>query len=143
MGKNIRSYGYRSIIDAPTEYVQSDEMTAIFREADRLDDQMMAPAIALYMEGKDVLHCPSYAAEEQRQFRSLCRRSQRIFVVGARSVGDPHLWDPIASSRAELYYFNPSKTDCDQFAADMDKRGRSYQIHRDTFEGLLQHLGHG
>jgi hypothetical protein len=66
----------------------------------------LAPAIAMYAEGKAVKVCPNYVDAQQAQWKIVTTSASRIFVVGVRvHIADAHIWGLLAKSKAPVTYF--------------------------------------
>lgn len=71
----------------------------------RLDDSL-APAMAMYAKGKPLKVCPQYVVDQQTQWSATARQASNVFITGVRvHPSDNHLWDTLASTRANLTYF--------------------------------------
>lgn len=71
----------------------------------------LAPAISLYSHGKQVLYAPKTIGVIQSRFVEELTRADRVFVVGlGPALHDEHIWGPLSSTSATIYYVNPSST---------------------------------
>ena len=101
---------------------------------DRSDS--IAPAIAVYCEGKKVLHCGRFVQEQQRQWEIEISKASQIFVIGLKILEhDDHIWGTIAKSKAWLGYVG---LEPEEFQNWFKKVGRkkSYIV-ADTFENSI------
>jgi hypothetical protein len=72
-------------------------------------DDSLAPAIAMYAEGKAVKVSPDYVDDQQSQWKAAAMSAKRIFVVGVRvHAADDHIWGTLAKTRASVTYFGRS-----------------------------------
>ena len=71
-----------------------------------LREDSVAPAIAMYAEGKAVKISPDYVEAQQKQWAEIANYAKRIFVVGVRvHQVDQHIWGTLGKSKADLFYF--------------------------------------
>ena len=69
-------------------------------------EDSLAPAIAMYAEGKAVKISPDYVERQQELWKAAVRTASRIFVVGVRvHNADAHVWGELAKARAPVTYF--------------------------------------
>jgi len=88
------------IVEAPVRIASPREVLEFCQRED-----FLAPAIALYAEGKAVLHCSKFVQRQQKAWQDEARNANRIFVIGLRvNPKDSHIWGPLASSRAPFSY---------------------------------------
>jgi len=90
----------------------------------RVEDSI-APAIAIYAEGKAVKICPDYVERQQALWKAAVGSASRIFVVGVRvHNADVHVWGELAIARAPVTYFGLEwdKQPYEQWIADNRKR---------------------
>jgi len=108
------------------------------RDIDRFlcGDTGLAPAMALYSEGKEVLFCPDFVTRQQRCFAQLASCVRNIFVVGLRvNERDAHIWSTLAASPASLWYVSPEQ-DLFRDWAYRNSRPRATCLARTFEEGL-------
>lgn len=120
-----------AVLDAPVRPVSRED-------AKRFCDSSssMAPAIAVYSEGKQVLHCAKFVKEQQRQWRVEVEKASKIFIIGLRVVEhDEHIWGVIAQSKAWLGYVGLEACEFKRWAGKVGRKN-SY-ILADTFEKSL------
>jgi hypothetical protein len=88
-------------IDAPI--IPLDREATLLRC--RTEDSI-APAVAVYAEGKSIRVGPAFVAQHQRQWAAAVRAARAVFVIGVRvHLVDHHIWGPLATSRAPVTYF--------------------------------------
>ncbi|MDO6406248.1 hypothetical protein [Pantoea phytobeneficialis] len=88
-------------IDTLAEPVSQEESKrrAIFENS-------VAPAIAMYAEGKAIKVCPRYIQKQQQMWNETLTSTSKIFIIGVRvHQADVHIWKMIADSKAEVHYF--------------------------------------
>jgi hypothetical protein len=91
----------RADIQAPVRSMSQDE--TLRRCA--LEDSV-APAIAMYAQGKAVKICPDYVERQQALWRESILRAKKVFVTGVRlNRSDVHIWEVLAECRAAVTYF--------------------------------------
>lgn len=89
------------------------DVEAPVRPLNRLDtinkcllEDSLAPAIALYTEGKAVKVSPSYVNDQLRQWEHAIASASQIFLIGVRvHLADKHIWERFGKSQAEVFYF--------------------------------------
>lgn len=81
-----------------------------------LTQDSLAPAIAMYAEGKKKKVCPAYVDEQQRQWTSAVLGARKVCIIGTRIYSfDNHVWGTLAASRADIYYYGVSENDRTEF----------------------------
>ena len=71
-----------------------------------INEDSLAPAIAMYAEGKAVKISPDYVENQQAQWQSAVAAAKRVCVVGVRvHAADAHVWGTLAKSKAWVTYF--------------------------------------
>lgn len=69
-------------------------------------EDSVAPAIAMYAEGKPVKISPDYVENQQRMWAQAVAAAARICITGARiHPPDVHIWAPISATRGDVFYF--------------------------------------
>lgn len=69
-------------------------------------EDSVAPAIAMYVEGKAVKISPDYVEDQQRMWANAVAAASRVCIVGARvNQADTHIWKPLSNASTDLYYF--------------------------------------
>lgn len=88
-------------------------------------EDSVAPAIAMYAEGKAVKISPDYVERQQALWKTAVGSVSRIFVVGVRvHNADVHVWGELARTRAPVTYFGREwdKQPYEQWISDNRKR---------------------
>jgi hypothetical protein len=99
-------------VEASVRCLNQDE--TVYRCA---NDDALAPAIAMYADGKSVRVCPSFVANQQAQWKDAAAAAKNVFVVGVRlHAVDAHIWDALAKTRASVTYFGLANDKADFFA---------------------------
>lgn len=111
--RNCEIYGGKSAdIDALPELVSQQE--SIRRS---VFENSLAPAIAMYAEGKEIMVCPRYIQKQQQMWNETLKSTSKIFIIGVKvHQADLHIWKNIAESKAEVHYFG-RKSDKNGFDA--------------------------
>lgn len=88
-------------IVAPVELLnQEDTLNRL-----RLEDSV-APAIAMYAEGKAVKVSPNYVTNQLEMWNASINSSSKIFIIGVKvHPADEHIWQKIGESKADVFYF--------------------------------------
>ena len=96
-------------------------------------DDSLAPAIAMYAEGKPVRVCPDYVAAQQAQWAELATDAKRIFVSGVRvHSSDTHIWGTLARSDASVFYYGLGADRIEFFKwKNQSKKSKAYYIEAD------------
>lgn len=101
IGFDLSQAANAAILDAPIRVAQSTQEILDFCA----NEDSIAPALAMYHPTKRVLYCRSFVQRQQDAFLSSIRSASRIYVVGLRvHTIDEHIWQPLASSSAPLFY---------------------------------------
>jgi len=98
-----------------------------------INEDSVAPAIAMYAEGKAVKVSPDYVEAQQEQWTNIANHAKRIFIVGVRvHQVDTHIWDTLGKSKSDLFYFGykSSERDFMQWKGAYQKRN-AYFIEAD------------
>ena len=96
------------------QIAQPEEVIQFCRREDSL-----APVIALYAAGKQILYCPDLVQQQQQDWRRVVAEATRVYIVGvAVNVNDDHIWSPLAQTRATLFYVGPDPTAFHHWAAE-------------------------
>ncbi len=89
----------------------------------------LAPAMALYAEGKRVPHSPDLIAEQQSIYRAHCRNAERVYLIGLRCIpADSHIWQPLIDSPARLVFANPTVDHGEEFCTWANSAGISERV---------------
>lgn len=102
-------------------------------------EDAIAPALAMYSPAKQVLYCRSFIHAQQQAWLSALKQVSRIYVIGLRvHTVDQHIWKPLASAKASLYYVGREP---EVFAtwANANKRRRAYVLAH-TFADAIHHI---
>lgn len=127
----------RADIQAPIKPLSQEE--TLYRCS--VEDSV-APAIAMYAEGKAVNVSPDYVERQQELWKAMVHRANRIFVVGVRvHNADVHVWGELARTRAAVTYFGreSDRLAYEQWTADNGKRN-AYFIEA-TFDECIAFIG--
>jgi hypothetical protein len=74
-----------------------------------LTEDSIAPSIAMYAEGKSVRVSPGYVLHQQEMWENSLNSTSKVFIVGVRvHLADKHIWDKLASCKAQIHYFGLS-----------------------------------
>ena len=69
-------------------------------------EDSLAPAIAMFAEGKAVRISPDYVQNQYEMWKEQVNKSSNIFVVGVRVHEiDKHIWSILGNSKAKVTYF--------------------------------------
>lgn len=103
--------------DGPIRIAQPYEVVKFCNEEDSL-----APAIAMYAIGKELMFCSSFVLEQQKQWQESVNKAKRIFVIGLRvNAEDKHIWHTLASSKGQLLYVG-EKEDFDRWKKENSRK---------------------
>jgi hypothetical protein len=98
----------------------------------------IAPAMAMYTMGKEMLFCPEQLQEHQRAWREAAEMASANIVIGLKvEEADNHIWDPLARSNGPLYYVG-LRADIDSWT----QHHRKFDVHwiSETFEGAMPEI---
>jgi hypothetical protein len=85
-------------------------------------DDSFAPAIAIYAEGKKIKVSPDFINDQQKQWVEIVRNARRVCIIGTRIYPpDAHIWDTLAASKADIYYYGAVESDRIEFEEWKDK----------------------
>jgi hypothetical protein len=107
-----------TVIDAGVKVVQVSEVAEFCNKEDSI-----APAIAMYAKGKAVKFCPKFILQQQKLWQESVLKVKRIFVIGLRvNPEDAHIWENLASSKAQLLYVGFEKEDFENWTKKNGRR---------------------
>lgn len=105
--RNVEFVGYsaaKSLVD--TRQIDVVDPVGVEEFCDR--ENSIAPVMALYARGKQVLFGSSVAQGLQDQYADAVRRAARVYVIGvAVNEHDGHVWGPLAASQGKLFCVDP------------------------------------
>lgn len=96
-------------------------------------EDSVAPAIAMYAEGKPVKISPDYVEAQQKMWADSVGRASRICIAGARiHLPDTHIWTPLTACSADLFYFG-LESDREAFErwGEVSKKKNAYFVEAD------------
>lgn len=127
----------RADVQAPIKPLNQEE--ALYRC--RVEDSL-APAIAMYAEGKAVKISPDYVERQQELWTVSAGTASRIFVVGVRvHNADAHIWGELAKTRAPVTYFG-RKWDREAYKKwSFDSQKKNAYFVESTFEECIAFIG--
>lgn len=108
---NIKFFGNKNDVEAPV--VALDRMQTIVRCQ---KDSSFAPSMAMFAVGKAVRMCPSWVATQHSFWLESLKRATTVFIVGVRvHPVDEHIWNALATCRADVVYFGVTDNDLVEF----------------------------
>ena len=92
------------------------------------------PAMSLYAPGKRTPVAPGWVDRTRQEWRAVAQSVSAVAVIGVRPIwDDEHIWDPVAASRADLWYIG----DADSHRKLEERAGRRVMHVARTFgEGI-------
>ena len=102
-------------------------------------EDSIAPAIAMYAEGKPVKISPDYVEAQQMMWADSVGRASKICIVGARiHLPDKQIWEPLVTCSANLFYFG-LESDREDFERlkEVSKKKNAYFVAAD-FSSAVQ-----
>ncbi len=121
-------------VAGPVRVAQPEEVIRFCRTEDSL-----APVMALYASGKQILYSPAFVQQQQRDWDRVVAEATEVYVVGvAVNVSDGHIWNPLAQTTARLFYVDPEPAAFHKWAST-NRNGASSRI-ASTFEEFLSVL---
>lgn len=103
--ENVRFANNTANLEAPVRPASLEETKVFFKK-----EKSLAPAIALYAKGKQVLFCPSFVEKVQRDWREEVLGASRVFIIGVHpNPEDSHIWGPLKKTKASLWYVGPEE----------------------------------
>lgn len=102
----VASNGRAAIFDGQIDIVNNLEKILSYCKS----DTSLSPAVAMYHPQKTVLHCPSFVANQQKDFNTEIFRSSKIFIIGLKiNPDDKHIWSEIEKTKADVYIVDKDK----------------------------------
>ncbi|HHK8951685.1 SIR2 family protein [Escherichia coli] len=99
----------------------------------------LSPAVAMYHPNKTVLHCPSFIANQQKDFQTEISKSSKIFIIGLKiNPDDKHIWSEIENTKADVYIVDRDKEATASWISRIHKKN-IYHI-ADTFDGSVMRI---
>lgn len=107
----------------------------------RVEDSV-APAIAMYAEGKAVKISPDYVERQQALWTTTTHNASRIYVVGVRvHHADIHIWGQLAKTRAPVTYFGRKWDRAPYEQWGKDNRKQNVYFIEATFDECIAFIG--
>jgi hypothetical protein len=106
-------------------------------------EDSLAPAIAMYAEGKTVKISPDYVEQQQALWKTAVSDANKVFVVGVRvHNADAHIWGELAKTKASITYFGrcPDREAYEEWKTGYGKK-HAYFIEA-TFQESIGIIGH-
>src|SRR5690348_7701334 len=106
--RGVTFSGARANVEGPVRVARSVAEVIAFCDS----QDSLAPAIALYAPGKDVLFSPSFVLAQQEAWVKAVSEATLIYTVGLRVLpSDAHIWGVLGSTTAEIRYagFEPKE----------------------------------
>ncbi len=103
-----------------------------------ITEDSVAPAIAMYAEGKPVKISPDYVEEQQRMWGEAVTAASKVCVAGARiHPSDSHIWTPLSMTKADVFYFG-LEADRESFGLwkDASKKRNAYFVESDFLSAV-------
>ncbi len=117
-------------VDVEAPVVSLNQSETIYR-CER--EKGLAPAIAIYAEGKPVKVSPSIVEQQLKEWQQAVSEADKLIVIGVR-VHDPdrHIWAPLSLAESPLWYMG-LESDRDEFSAwkEKIKKTNAYFIEAD------------
>jgi hypothetical protein len=99
--------------------------------------QVVPPALALFMRGKETTFAPGAARHLRRYYADEVANAEHIFVIGvAVRADDDHIWRPLAAAKAKLSYVGPPPYDAFDAWKDQTLRRNAFAV-AETFHDSL------
>ncbi|HAM8871322.1 TPA: hypothetical protein IDX45_000598 [Escherichia coli] len=93
----------------------------------------------MYHPNKTVLHCPSFIANQQKDFQTEISKSSKIFIIGLKiNPDDKHIWSEIENTKADVYIVDRDKEATASWISRIHKKN-IYHI-ADTFDGSVMRI---
>ncbi|MGH7520576.1 MAG: hypothetical protein ACREMI_04815 [Gemmatimonadales bacterium] len=124
-----------SILDGPVKAVDA---RGVLEFCSR--ENVVAPVLALYVKGKQVLFGRSFTEAAMGRWRDIVSTTARVFVVGVHpNPDDDHIWGTLARSGCRLFYVGPDRDSFLRWASN-ERRGRVHYF-AESFETAIPLLG--
>lgn len=99
-------------------------------------DKALYPVMSLYRPDKNTQISPSVIHRFQKLYRKAVSEANTIGIIGAGvHPQDDHIWDPLSSSDATLYYIG-GESDFDDWQAEHRDAGVNQYISREFGDGV-------
>jgi hypothetical protein len=127
------------ILEAPMRIARSS--AEILRWCEHEDS--IAPALALYARSKSVLYCPMFIEKQRSDWLTAVARATAVYVIGVRvHTSDHHVWDPLATTRAPIYYVGRQRDAFIDWASRRRVAKRKSYVLAESFEAALPLIAH-
>lgn len=121
-----------AILDAPIKVATSTREILDFCHS----ESSVGPALAMYHPSKRVLYCRSFVQHQQAIFLESACAASRIYIIGLRvHTIDEHIWQPLASSQARLFYIGREPEEFQAWARQSNRKS-AYAIGTSFSEAL-------
>ena len=102
-------------------------------------EDSVAPAIAMFAEGKEVRISPDYVQNQYEMWKQQVSQSSNIFVIGVRVHEiDKHIWNILGNTKAKVTYFgfDNDRAEFDQWKINHNKKNAYF--YNSDFENSVQ-----
>lgn len=118
IGFDLSNSPQAGVLEAPVRVAHPREVLEFCRTEDSI-----APSIALYAQGKQVLYCGRFVREIQEAWRGQVAKAHRIFVIGVRpNRADTHVWGALAKKGAPIWYVGPDRDAFREWSSQAKRR---------------------
>lgn len=102
-------------------------------------EDSVAPAIAMFAEGKAVRISPDYVQNQYEMWKEQVNKSSNIFVVGVRVHEiDKHIWSILGNSKAKVTYFGFDNDRAEFSQWKMNNNKKNAYFYNSDFEKSVQ-----
>lgn len=106
------------------------------------EEDSVAPAMAMYAEGKAVKISPDYVERQQELWKAAVRDASRVFVVGVKvHNADVHVWGELANTRASVTYFGQVSDEQPYEQWISDNRKKNAYFIKANFQDCIEFIG--
>jgi hypothetical protein len=142
-GGSIRGVGFvmpdtsGGIIEVAPHIARSAaEVTELCRREDAI-----APAIAMYSSSKRILYCPGFIGQQRSAWIDATAVASAVYVIGLRvHPVDTHVWEPLARTRAPVYYVGRHPDEFFAWSTNARKGRRRSYVLADSFQTSLPRI---
>lgn len=134
IGFDVGTESGATIMDIDVSVATPYEVIEFCRREDSI-----APAIAVYAKGKQILFGYRFVDRQQQAWQLEVKRASKIYVIGLRvNPEDTHIWGALKSAKAPLHYVGGESDEFIEWKNNQ-KRKQAYIV-GEKFEEAIPHI---
>ncbi|HCL6649668.1 TPA: hypothetical protein R4079_003862 [Raoultella ornithinolytica] len=128
--------GVDADIDFPIETVNQSQAIKLSMTEDSL-----APAMAMFLEGKNVRVSPFFVKEQYRMWCDSVLNASKVFIIGVRvHLVDTHIWGILGRTTADINYFGFPADKSDFSSWKISSKKQNAYFHQSDFSSSINKI---